>query len=203
NVYACMKIVKYIFLLIFLAAIAGAVFIATQNGKYDVTKERIIKVPRNVLFNYINDYRNWENAGILTGTDTTAVFTFTGNTYGEGALVKWAFNDNEGEIETIRLVENDSIIQKAVINGEESNVVWSFKDTLNATKVTLTMRGTLTFTEKAYSVLKGTAEDKLGPALEQGLKNINAFLVDELQHFDIKVHDVLVTKTGTFYIGQA
>ena len=178
-----MKIIKYIFLLIFLAAIAGAVFIATQNGKYDVTKERIIKVPKNVLYNYINDYKNWENAGILTGSDTTAVFSFSKTTFGEGASANWELNGTAGEIKTLRLIENDSIFQKAVIDNEESDVVWAFKDTLNATKVTLTMTGHLTFTEKAYTLLKGNIEDKLGPTLEKGLANINAFLVDELFWF--------------------
>lgn len=198
-----MKIIKYIFLLIFLAAIAGAVFIATQNGKYDVTKERIIKVPKNVLYNYINDYKNWENAGILTGSDTTAVFSFAKTTFGEGASANWELNGTAGEIKTLRLIENDSIFQKAVIDNEESDVVWAFKDTLNATKVTLTMTGHLTFTEKAYALLKGNIEDKLGPTLEKGLANINAFLVDELENFDVKVHDALVIKKGTYYIGQS
>lgn len=198
-----MKIVKYIFLLIFLAAIAGAVFIATQNGKYDVTEQRVINVPRNVLYNYINDYKNWENAGILTGSDTTAVFTFTGNAFGEGASASWKLADSEGDVKTIKLVENDSIIQKAVIDREDSDVIWAFKDTLNATKVTLTMTGNLTFMEKASSLLNGQIEDKLGATLKKGLANINTFLVDELTTFNVKVQDEIISKTGAFYIGQS
>ena len=67
-----MKIIKYVFLLLLLSAIAVTVFIATQEGKYDIKEERVIKVPKTVLFNYINEYRNWENVGILTANDTTA-----------------------------------------------------------------------------------------------------------------------------------
>ena len=197
-----MKIIKYIFLLLFLAAVAGVVFIATQNGKYDVTEQRVIKVPKNILYNYINDYRNWENAGILTGSDTTAVFTFSGNTFGEGASASWKMPNSEGNIKTIKLVENDSIFQKALINNEDSDVTWAFKDTLNSTKVTITMTGNLTFTEKAYALINGNTEDKLGATLKKGLANINTFLVDELNTFDIKVQEEIISKTGNFYIGQ-
>lgn len=196
-----MKILKYIFLLLLLSAIAGAVFIATQNGKYDISEERVIQVPKNVLYNYVNDYKNWENSGILTGSDTTAVFTFPETTYGQGASASWKLNEIEGTIKTVKLIENDSIFQKAVIDNEESDVTWAFKDTLNATKVTIRMKGTLTFTEKAYSLIEGGVEEKMEDALEKGLTSLNSFLVDELKTFDVKVHGI-VSKTGTFYIGQ-
>ena len=77
-----MKIIKYVFLLLLLSAIAVTVFIATQEGKYDIKEERVIKVPKTVLFNYINEYRNWENVGILTANDTTAQYTYSENTFG-------------------------------------------------------------------------------------------------------------------------
>ena len=50
-----MKIIKYVFLLLLLGAIAVTVFIATQEGKYDIKEERLIKVPQTVLFNYIDE----------------------------------------------------------------------------------------------------------------------------------------------------
>lgn len=197
-----MKIIKYIFLLLLLSSIAGAVFIATQNGKYDISEERVIKVPKNVLYNYVNDYKNWENSGILTGNDTTAVYTFPDTTFGTGASASWKLKDSEGSIQTVRLVENDSIFQKTVIDNEESDVTWSFKDTLNdATKVTIRMKGSLTFTEKAYSLIEGDVTEKMKVSLNKGLANLNSFLVDELKTFNVKVQGI-VTKTGTYYIGQ-
>ena len=195
-----MKIVKYIFLLLLLAAIAGTVFIATQEGKYDITKEQLIKVPRNVLYNYVNDYENWQNAPIFA-QDTTAVFTLSDNTSNTGASAEWTYKGNEGTIKTLRTAENDSIIQKAVINSQDSEVRWGFKDTLDATKVTLRMKGRLTFTEKAYSLLQGGIEDKIGQMLDNSLHNINRHLVDELNTFDIKVNGIVI-KPGTYYIGQ-
>lgn len=194
-----MKIVKYIFLLLLLIAIGLVVFIATQDGKYDIRKERIINVPRTTLYNYINDYRNWENVGILTNNDTTAVYSFTETTSGKDAKTTWKLKDSEGEVKTVSTVENDSLVQKAVIDGQPSDISWSFKDTVGGTKLFVRIKGELSFKDKAYAVLKGGVKEKLEKKLETGLKNLDNFLVHELGAYKVDVQGV-VTKTGTFYI---
>ncbi|AWH85588.1 hypothetical protein HYN59_10920 [Flavobacterium album] len=196
-----MKIVKYVFLLLLLSAIAVVVFIATQEGKYDIRKERVIKVPKAVLYNYINEYRNWENTGIITDTDSTAVYSYSDNTFGKDASMTWKKDGTEGKISTVKLVENDSILQKATIDGLDSELAWGFKDTIGGTKVTVRMQGQLSFKEKAYTILHGNVNEKMKTALDSGLKNLNAFLVDELGKFNVEVKG-LVTKTGVFYVGQ-
>jgi hypothetical protein len=55
-----MRILKYLFLLLLLAAFAMSMFFATQRGNYDVVRSRIINSQRATLYNYINDYKNWE-----------------------------------------------------------------------------------------------------------------------------------------------
>ncbi|MCO6146589.1 GyrI-like domain-containing protein [Flavobacterium sp. NRK1] len=199
-----MKIVKYIFLLLVLSVVAVSVFIATQDGKYDIKKERIIKAPKMVLYNYINEYKNWENIGILTGSDTTSVFSFSENTSGRGAEMSWKKGENTGEIITTNTIENDSIIQKAIVNDLDSEISWSFTDTLKSTKVTVRVKGQLSFSEKANAILRGNNVNKeLEASLQKGLENLDSFLVKELTEFDIKVNDKLVTKSGTFYLGQS
>lgn len=197
-----MKIVKYIFLLLLLASIAVTVFVATQDGRYDIYKEKVIKVPKAVIFNYLNDYRNWENIGILTDNDSTAVYTFPENTSGEGALTSWTLNDTKGTVRTLKLVATDSILQKVNINEQDADIAWGFTDTLNSTKVSVRMRGKLTFKEKAYTLLYGGVEEKMEASLNTGLNNLNTFLVHELNTFDIDIKG-LVTKTGTYYLGHS
>lgn len=198
-----MKIVKYVFLLLVLAVIAVTVFIATQEGKYNIKKERIIKVPKAVLYNYINDYKNWENVGILTEGDTTTVFTYSDNSIGEGAQMTWKKDGADGKIQTVKLAENDSIRQNAVIDNLNSELLWRFKDTLNSTKVTVILKGQLSFAEKANALLHGGVSDKTESVLEKGLDNLNSFLVHELTIYNIKVNEELVTKTGAFYLGHS
>ncbi|MGQ2984232.1 GyrI-like domain-containing protein [Flavobacterium sp.] len=195
-----MKIVKYVLLLLLLSAIAVTVFIATQDGKYDITKESVIKVPKTVLYNYIGEYRNWENVGIIS--DSTATYTYSDISYGNGATMGWKNTDTEGGIKTTKLVDSDSIIQKATIDGLDSQIKWSFNDTVGGTKIKVRMVGELSFKEKAYAVLQGHSGEKMEAVLTQGLKNLNTFLVDELSNYNVEVKDQ-VTKTGVFYIGQS
>lgn len=197
-----MKIVKYVFLLLLLAAIAICVFIATQEGKYDISAERVIKAPKNVLYNYIGEYKNWETAGIITDADTTANYSYSENTSGKGASMSWNNKNETGSISTVKLAENDSILQKATIEGLNSEIAWKFKDTTGGTKVSVRMKGELSFEEKAYALLRGHANEKLEKTLDNSLKNLNTFLVDELNNYKIEVKGT-VTKTGMFYLGQA
>ena len=197
-----MKIIKYVFLLILLAFIAIVVFIATQEGRYDIKKERVINVPQPLLYEYINDYRNWENVGILTHNDTTAVFAYSEITAGKGAISTWKRKNSTGKIQTVRVIENDSIIQKAVIDGQPSVISWGFRKAAGGTKVSVRMKGELTFSDKANAVFKGGVSEKLEDVLDKGLESLNTFLVHELKDFTIEVGGV-VRKTGTYYLCQS
>jgi len=197
-----MKIVKYVFLLIILAALALTVFIATQNGKYTVEQQKVIYAPRAVLYGYVNDYENWQNLNLLTGTDSTATYTLSGNTAGKGATMAWKKDGTDGTIQTITATDNDSIRQKAVINGLNSDIRWAFKDTVGATKVTIKINGELSFTEKAQALFEhGNIDRTFEAGISRGLDNLNVFLVSDLKKFDISVKDI-VLKNGAFYLGH-
>ena len=197
-----MKIVKYIFLLLLLAAIAITVFIATQEGKYNIKEEKIINVPKSILYNYINDYRNWENLGVLTNADTTAQYTYSQNTAGNGAAMSWIKNGAKGSIQTLNAVAPDSIRQKSIVNDLDSQIVWHFKDTTGGTKVSVSVQGHQTFTEKAYSLINGNTNKDVQSSLANGLENLNVFLVKELKTFNVDVKGV-VYKKSTFYLGHS
>lgn len=196
-----MKIIKYVLLLIFLFAIAATVFVATQEGKYNIKKEKVIDVPQPLVFDFINDYRNWENVGILTNNDTTAVFAYSQRTAGTGAASTWKLNDISGRIKTVKTTENKSIVQRAVIDGLPSNIVWSFDKTEGGTKVTVDITGELSFAEKANAAFKGDVTGKLEESLEEGLSNLSNFLTHELNTYKVEVKGP-VKKLGTYYLSQ-
>ncbi len=195
-----MKIVKYIFLLLILATIALTVFVATQEGKYNIKKDKVINVSRPVLYHYLNDYRNWENLGLFASADTTANFSYSENTSGTGAYMAWTKDSDGGKIQTQKVAVNDSIVQKATLDNLDANVAWAFKDTLKSTKVTVRLSGKLTFTEKAYAFFNGGVDNAVESSLEKGLVNLNNFLVKEIQKYSIEVVGV-VNKKGAFYLG--
>ena len=55
-----MRILKYIFLLILLALVGITVYVATQKGDFEVSKSSFLKTQRSTVFDYVNDYKNWE-----------------------------------------------------------------------------------------------------------------------------------------------
>ena len=196
-----MRILKYIFLLILLAFFALSVFVATQKGDFTVERSKVIKSPRNTVFNYVNDYRNWENFGSWKADDPKMEFIYPQHTMGKGGSYSWKGTEGNGNVKTIALVENTSIHQKMDHSGTVSDVHWMFKDTLGGTKVTWRSTGHMSFRFKIYSAFNGGVDKVIGTMYERSLANLDKSLDFELKTYRIKV-DGVVQKTSAFYISQ-
>ena len=80
-----MKILKYIFLLIVLLSIGGSVFIATQKSNFKIKKFIVINSPKSAVFNYINDYKNWQNWYVWEKDNSTIKLIYSKKTSGIGS----------------------------------------------------------------------------------------------------------------------
>ncbi|HMK06075.1 MAG TPA: GyrI-like domain-containing protein [Flavobacterium sp.] len=196
-----MRILKYIFLLLLLALFAATVFVATQKGNFDVERSAVIKSPRSTIFNYVNDYRNWETFGSWKKEDPKMQFFYPKGTVGKGGSYSWKGSSGEGDMKTLSVVDNQSLHQKMNYNGSESDVYWTFKDTLGKTKVTWRSKGHMGFMFKIYSVFQGGADKVIGNMYEKSLANLDKTLDYELNTYNIKVNGV-VQKLGGFYMKQ-
>ncbi|QYJ68137.1 GyrI-like domain-containing protein [Flavobacterium litorale] len=194
-----MKIAKYIFLLLFLTGIAFTVFVATQDGNYSVKEDKIIDAPKIVVYNYVNDYSNWEDINILT--DTSTVYTLTSaETSGKGTTASWKSNTAEGKLQTVATTQ-DNIKQYAYTENEKQEITWTFKDTLDKTKVSINIKGKLSFTEKAYAVLQGGIKNEISGELQNGLNGINHTITEQINHYTITVIGK-TERAATNYIGK-
>lgn len=194
-----MRILKYIFLLILLAFVALSVFVATQKGDYDVVRSKVIKSPKSVVFNYVNDYRNWENWGSWKENDAEMKFSYPEKTIGIGGSYSWSGKEGNGNMKTIFVKENDSIAQKMTFDGTPSSVFWTFKDTVGGTKVTWRTKGTMPFMFKVYATIKGGADKIIGDMYEKSLANLDKTLDYEINTYTVNVNGI-VTKPGGFYL---
>ncbi|WP_339888956.1 GyrI-like domain-containing protein [uncultured Flavobacterium sp.] len=191
-----MKILKYIFLLLLLCGVAGFVFIATQPGEYTITKSKEISASKDVVFNFVNDYNNWYlwNANI-DSTSSKELFSEDSKTY-------TISNGNESIIyETLKLYNSDSISQKLTQDNLTHNLVWKFTTTQKGTLLSCEMKGTMTLKQKVFSVLQGGAQNYLGDDIQKSLTNIEKYLTNQLNKFNIKIYG-LATKEGTLFIKQ-
>lgn len=196
-----MRIIKYIFLLLLLAVIGASVFVATQKGDFMIEQSTIIKVPREIVFNYVNDYRNWEQWSSWKEDDKSMEFTYPDNTVGHGGSYQWKGSNNSGEMKTIYVKQNDSIAQKIINDNETYTSSITFKDTVGGTKVTWISKGSVSFMSKVYATFNGGINKMMNTMYERSLNNLNHIITKEISTFDVKVNGI-TQKQATFYLKQ-
>ncbi|MFT7334670.1 MAG: effector-binding domain-containing protein [Porticoccaceae bacterium] len=194
-----MRIIKYIFLLLLLSLVALSIFIATQKGGFNVERSKIINSPRPTVYNFVNDYKNWEDFGSWTVEDPEIKISYPQKTIGKGASYSWDGKEGDGQMRTLFVKENDSISQKMNYNGTLATVSWSFKDTTGGTKVSWRSSGKMSFFFKIYAALNGGVDKVIGTIYEQSLANLDKVLDYEINTFSIKVNGV-VKKPQIFYL---
>ena len=75
-----MKILKYLFFLLLVVLIAGAIYVTLQPNSYDVKRSKLIKAPVSVIFNNVNDYKNWKSWGPWHEDDPSIAETYSDKT---------------------------------------------------------------------------------------------------------------------------
>lgn len=196
-----MRIVKYIFLLILLAIIGVSVYVATQKGDFVIERSTVIKVPKEVVFNYVNDYRNWEEWGSWKEDDQSMEFIYPDHTVGQGGSYSWKSSKGDGEMKTIYVKQNDSIAQKVTSDSNDYTSNITFKDTVGGTKVTWRSKGSVDFMSKVYATFNGGINKMMDAMYERSLNNLNHVITKEINTFSVEVNGI-VQKQGTFYVKQ-
>jgi effector-binding domain-containing protein len=196
-----MKIIKYILLLIVLLSVGGSIFVATQKSDFKIVKFKVINSQKASVFNYINDYRNWENWYAWENDTSETHLIYSNKSSGVGSSYQWTGNGDNVYSTTIFAKENDSIVQKIDFNGANSEITWQFKDTIGGTKVTCISKGEIPFMFKINAFLNGGIEKVIGSKLEKSLVNLDRSLDFELNTFSIKPNGVVIKKGG-YYLEQ-
>lgn len=175
---------------------------ATQKGNFKIERTKIINSPKSVVFNYINDYKNWSDFNSWLIEDSGLKIVYPQKTVGLGSSFSWTGKEGDGEIKTVFIKENDSIAQKMVYNRTTSDINLSFKETNIGTKLTVVAIGKMGFKLKIYTFLNGGIDYIIGENCDKTLANLDKALNLEVNSFNVKV-DGEVKKTETFYIKQS
>jgi len=195
-----MKLLKYLFFLILILIIGGSIYLATLNGSYDIKQTKIIKAPVEVVFNEINDYKNWQHWSPWLEMDSTIVATYPEITSGVNASYSWTGKEGGGSMKTISLIPNKEIIQQIDFGtGSTPEVYWNLKKVDNGTEVTWGIRGKNTFTEKAYWLTQGGIEKNIKPMYIRGLDLLDTYITKEMEKHSI-VSKGIVDYGGGYYL---
>jgi effector-binding domain-containing protein len=182
-----MKIVRYIFLLVLLALVGISVYIATQNGAYTIKRSTFIKVPKEVVFNYVNDYRNWDQWLDLNADASEVSYTFPENTVGQGGYFEWTKGDEIGQIQSLFVKENDSISQEITVSGATSKSALTLTDSIGGTKLNWTIKGTADFTTKIKAAFNGGVKEFVATMFQNSLNNVKVIITQEIRNYSIDV----------------
>lgn len=178
-----MKFLKYLLLVLVIAIIGIAIFIATQPNEYDVSRTRVINAPASYVFNNVNEFKNWQKWGPWMEEDPTIEATYPEQTSGVGGHYSWTSKQGPGNIKTVSLEPNASINQKIQFSDyEPSDVYWKFKEVEGGTEVTWGMKSdNVPFDFKMGSAFSGGFDGMLGPMHEKGLENLDKVITEEMK----------------------
>jgi len=191
-----MRILKYLFLLMVLLFIGVTVYIATLKGDFKVKQTAIIHSPRGVVFDYVNDYKNWETFGSWMTKEHGITFVYPAKTMGAGAQFNWDNGSDNGSLKTYFVKENNSIQQKGYFNGTTAEMHWKLNDTVGGTKITVEARGKMDLLTKISTFFSGGFGSVANDALEKSLRNLDKTLAYEMKTYNIKVNGIVQRNSG-------
>ncbi|NQY07155.1 MAG: GyrI-like domain-containing protein [Flavobacteriaceae bacterium] len=179
-----MKILKYLLFLILAVVVVISVMASMQPDQYEVSRTKLIKAPANIIFDNINDYKNWEEWGPWLEDDPSMIFEYPGQTSGVGATYNWISEaEGNGSMETLAVEENKSIDQKLTFEGfEPSDVYWKFEEEEGGTKVTWGMKGNANFMFRVIAAINGGFDGMIGPKYAKGLEKIDGVITEYMNN---------------------
>ncbi len=197
-----MKYLKYLGFFLLAVVIILSIYVAVSEGNYDIKRSRVIKAPVEVVFENVNDFKNWENWSPWFEMDQTIVTSYPDTTSGVGASYSWKGKDGSGSMKTISAIPNKEIIQQVDFNSDSKpEVYWNFTKVDLGTEVTWGMRGKNSFGEKFYWLFKGGIEKNTIPIYDRGLELLEKYILKELEKHSFEAKGA-VDYGGGFYLYQ-
>lgn len=180
-----MKIAKYIFLLLALFSIAFSVFVATQPGSFEVVKEKKIDSSKILIFDFISNLENLPNWLPYDFSNQNVAFkTNEANTITNAS---WKSKDSEFQFSNETLFDTDSIYQNFTENKKIQQFTWTLNEQNDSTKITVKLKGNLSFQQKLKVLYHGNTINIFGPQLETALANIEKKLNDSFVEHSITI----------------
>ena len=196
-----MKFLKNIFLLLLAVIIIAAIYLATLDGSYDIKRSRMIEADQIVVFNELNDYKNWEEWGPWFEKDSTIRVVYSDNTIGTGGAYSWTSDiEGGGSMKTLAVREPERLDQEIVFEtpfgNMMSDVYWMIKPTDKGTELTWGIKGEMPFMTR---FMADGMDEQLGPMEERGLELFDQNIRKKLEKFSIDSVGV-VDYSGGFYL---
>lgn len=200
-----MKILKYLFFLLLIVIIAGSIYIATKDGDYQVEETKVITAPVEMVFQEVNELKNWENWEPWSAQANDMIIEYGVKTRGDSATYSWKSESvGDGEIKTISAKPYSEIEQELIFKTSlaesTSDVYWEFKEIENGTEVTWGIKGHQSFMEKlAFTFQEQSITEMMRPKFQKGLNNMESVILNKMDKYTINV-DGVIQHGGGYYM---
>ncbi|WP_370478369.1 SRPBCC family protein [Tamlana flava] len=198
-----MKTLKYILFLLLIVIIGFSIYVAVQPNEFNFSRSKVIQAPASVVFNKVNDFKNWPSFSPWLEQEPNAKLTYGEKTAGVDGSYAWSGEVlGEGSMKTLDVIENELIAQH--INfikpfESESDINWIFEPTDEGTRVTWQMSGKQDFMTKMFTTFAGSIEQMTGPDFERGLFKLDSIITTDIQKYSVTV-DGITEHGGGFYV---
>lgn len=157
-----------------LIVVVLAIAIAMQPTDYHIERSLTMNASPEKVFAQVNDFHNWDAWSPWLKVDPNAQGTFEGPPSGEGAIFRWAGNDEvgEGSMTILESKPHELIrIKLAFIKPFEDQATtdFHFQPQGDQTEVTWTMDGKNDFLGKAMCLLFFDMDEMIGGKYDEGL----------------------------------
>lgn len=160
------------FLLFILAVVLLAGILLPKNA--EVRSSINISAPIDIVFDQVNDFRNWESWSPWLKSDSTLVFKYGEQTAGAGASYSWTSEKSGTGNQTMEKCNPKQFLQANIDFGNQGDATgnWSFKESEKSTSVIWEYKFTdMVYFERYFMFL---FKDKILSDLNFGLQNLKS-----------------------------
>lgn len=198
-----MKALKYIFILLLVVFIAGAIYFSLQDGRFDIKRTAMVNAPRSLVYDQIADLKNWDNWNAFHNNEDIDV-TYGNQTAGVDGFYSYTDTKGTGTVTIARLEPNKSLeldlIYEHSLGTSTSTTKYQLMEAEKGTQVTIHTTGNQSLVDKVITAFTGTDMDKeLGTIYEKSLVNLNRRIQTSMDQYSISP-DGLIDYGGGYYL---
>lgn len=198
-----MKFLRNTIIFFLLLVVSFAIYISTRPSDFNFNRSKVFKAPASVVFNKVNDFKNWPEFSPWLEKDPKALISYGTTTKGKGG--SYACQGSilgEGHMITEDAKKHKEILQ--TINFTKpfeasSQITWRFKSIEQGTKVTWQMEGKQDFMSKVYTLFMGSIEETTTPDFDRGLIKLDSIIKRDMAKHSISI-DGVVEHSGGYYL---
>jgi hypothetical protein len=168
-----MKFLKYI--VFFFAGLCAIAFLLPKQ--VEVNRTIVIQAETEIVFDQVDELKNWENWSVWNVTDSNTVFQYSKNSKGIGAWYSWKSKAmGEGKLTIIKSQKNKQINTELDFYEQGKGAgKWIFTNQNDQTKVSWTYFANLGYNPLARWIGLLALDSMIGQSLDQSLQSLKTY----------------------------